>query len=58
MPPYNPSGGSICKQPFTNDPLGYAKLEEHRKVDHRKGQRTEDTAQAAFRIVKEATEKH
>jgi hypothetical protein len=50
---------SICKMPFPPDapPSQDEAFAEHVRRAHRPGQTSEDFSQAAFRVVREATEK-
>jgi hypothetical protein len=49
---------SICKMPFVPDtqPSVDEAFSEHVRKAHRPGQTTEDSSQAALRVVREATE--
>lgn len=50
---------SVCKMPFPPDakPSQEETFAEHVRKAHRAGQTSEDFSQAAFRVVKESTEK-
>ena len=50
---------SVCKMPFPLDakPSQDEAFAEHVRKAHRSGQTSEDFSQAAFRVVKESTEK-
>ncbi|MGA8874617.1 MAG: hypothetical protein WCC25_19110 [Candidatus Korobacteraceae bacterium] len=62
LPPHWTSDGgvkrcSICGHPFPKETISIDKaFKEHFAQAHKPGQKTEDSSQAALRVVREATE--